>query len=67
MASQKDQLNTQNNEDEDPVDAMISKTGCLKLHHAVQMCIAEKKDWRLCQDEVNEFRKCIEKAKKTVK
>ncbi|CAL1528647.1 unnamed protein product [Lymnaea stagnalis] len=47
-------------EEEDPVDAMINKTGCLKLHYAVQECIGEKRDWRLCQNEVTEFRKCME-------
>uniref|UniRef100_A0A0B7A3W9 CHCH domain-containing protein n=2 Tax=Arion vulgaris TaxID=1028688 RepID=A0A0B7A3W9_9EUPU len=51
-------------DEEDPVDAMINKTGCLQLHIAVQECIGEKKDWRECQKEVAEFRKCIEAGMK---
>jgi cytochrome c oxidase assembly factor 4 len=48
-------------DDEDnPVEAMINKTGCLQLHYAVQECMGEKKDWRQCQKEVTEFRKCME-------
>nr|KAI8731597.1 cytochrome c oxidase assembly factor 4-like protein; mitochondrial isoform X2 [Biomphalaria glabrata] len=51
-------------EEVDPVEAMINKTGCLQLHYAVQECIGEKKDWRMCQKEVTEFRKCMEKGRK---
>ncbi|XP_035454449.2 cytochrome c oxidase assembly factor 4 homolog, mitochondrial [Spodoptera frugiperda] len=50
--------------DDDPVESMLKKTGCLELHYKVQECIATTKDWRKCQTEVNEFRDCINKHKK---
>ncbi|KAG6465750.1 cytochrome c oxidase assembly factor 4 homolog, mitochondrial [Manduca sexta] len=49
--------------DDDPVESMLKKTGCLELHYKVQECIAETKDWRKCQDVVNSFKDCIEKHK----
>ncbi|KPI99282.1 Coiled-coil-helix-coiled-coil-helix domain-containing protein 8 [Papilio xuthus] len=49
--------------DDDPVEAMLRKSGCLELHYKVQECIATTKDWRKCQTEVNDFRSCIEKHK----
>ncbi|XP_041353660.1 cytochrome c oxidase assembly factor 4 homolog, mitochondrial-like [Gigantopelta aegis] len=49
-------------DDEDPVDSMINRTGCAELHWAVQECMAEKKDWRKCQPEVQKFRDCIENS-----
>lgn len=48
-------------EDDDPVDAMLKRTGCLHLHHRVQECMAETKDWRQCQDVVKEFKHCMQK------
>ncbi|CAG4959149.1 cytochrome c oxidase assembly factor 4 homolog, mitochondrial [Colias croceus] len=50
------------NED-DPVETMLKKAGCLDLHYKVQECIATTKDWRQCQTEVNDFRDCITKHK----
>ncbi|CAG5036799.1 unnamed protein product [Parnassius apollo] len=50
--------------DEDPVESMLKKSGCLELHYKVQECIITTKDWRRCQNEVNDFRNCIEKHKK---
>ncbi|KAK6183295.1 hypothetical protein SNE40_010801 [Patella caerulea] len=52
------------NEEEDPVETLINKTGCAKLHYAVQDCMAEHQDWRKCQKEVTEFRTCVEKNMK---
>ncbi|XP_004925130.1 cytochrome c oxidase assembly factor 4 homolog, mitochondrial [Bombyx mandarina] len=49
--------------DDDPVEGMLKKTGCLELHYKVQECIAETKDWRKCQTAVNNFRDCINKHK----
>ncbi|XP_014358070.2 cytochrome c oxidase assembly factor 4 homolog, mitochondrial [Papilio machaon] len=49
--------------DDDPVEAMLKKSGCLELHYKVQECIATTKDWRKCQTEVSDFRSCIEKHK----
>ncbi|XP_077869185.1 uncharacterized protein LOC102809848 [Saccoglossus kowalevskii] len=48
-------------EEEDPVETLLDKTGCAKYHYAVQDCMFENKDWRKCQAEVNEFRQCIMK------
>ncbi|XP_073988349.1 uncharacterized protein [Rhodnius prolixus] len=50
-----------NEEDVDPVEKLLKQTGCLNLHYKVQECIAEKKDWRKCQDEVKTFRTCMDK------
>ncbi|XP_070578344.1 cytochrome c oxidase assembly factor 4 homolog, mitochondrial-like [Ptychodera flava] len=46
-------------EEEDPVDRLLSKSGCAKYHYAVQDCMVEHKDWRKCQKEVTAFRECI--------
>ncbi|MPC66084.1 cytochrome c oxidase assembly factor 4 homolog, mitochondrial-like [Portunus trituberculatus] len=46
-------------EEEDPVEAMIAKTGCLEKHYAIQFCMADHKDWRKCQDQVKDFQHCI--------
>ncbi|XP_026749418.2 cytochrome c oxidase assembly factor 4 homolog, mitochondrial [Galleria mellonella] len=49
--------------DDDPVESMLKRTGCLELHYKVQECIATTKDWRKCQSEVNDFKDCINKHK----
>ncbi|KAJ0169802.1 hypothetical protein K1T71_014408 [Dendrolimus kikuchii] len=49
--------------DDDPVEMMLKRTGCIDLHYKVQECIATTKDWRKCQTEVNNFRDCISKHK----
>ncbi|XP_043920063.1 cytochrome c oxidase assembly factor 4 homolog, mitochondrial [Protopterus annectens] len=49
---------TEDDED-DPVDQMISRTGCASLHYAVQECMAEHQDWRKCQQHVQAFRNCM--------
>uniref|UniRef100_A0A4X2LRB5 Cytochrome c oxidase assembly factor 4 homolog n=2 Tax=Vombatus ursinus TaxID=29139 RepID=A0A4X2LRB5_VOMUR len=49
---------------EDPVDQMISRTGCMASHHAVQECMAEHQDWRKCQDQVKAFRECMNQYQK---
>ncbi len=54
-----------NDEELDPVEAMLKKSGCLELHYKVQECMFDTKDWRQCQDHVKAFRKCIEKSKRT--
>uniref|UniRef100_A0A8B9PNQ5 Cytochrome c oxidase assembly factor 4 homolog n=1 Tax=Apteryx owenii TaxID=8824 RepID=A0A8B9PNQ5_APTOW len=46
-------------EEEDPVDAMIARTGCTAQHHAVQECMAAQQDWRRCQAQVQAFRACM--------
>ncbi|XP_028839721.1 cytochrome c oxidase assembly factor 4 homolog, mitochondrial [Denticeps clupeoides] len=46
-------------DDDDPVDQMISRTGCAHLHFAVQECMAEHQDWRKCQPQVQNFKECM--------
>ncbi|XP_043852162.1 cytochrome c oxidase assembly factor 4 homolog, mitochondrial isoform X2 [Dromiciops gliroides] len=53
-----------NEDSEDPVDQMISRTGCMASHHAVQECMAEHQDWRKCQPQVKAFRECMSQYQK---
>ncbi|XP_028277725.1 cytochrome c oxidase assembly factor 4 homolog, mitochondrial [Parambassis ranga] len=46
-------------DEDDPVEQMISRTGCTELHYAVQECMAEHQDWRVCQDQVRAFKACM--------
>ncbi|NXW52826.1 COA4 factor, partial [Nyctiprogne leucopyga] len=46
-------------EGEDPVDAMISRTGCLAQHRELQECMATQQDWRRCQPQVRAFGECM--------
>ncbi|XP_067628501.1 cytochrome c oxidase assembly factor 4 homolog, mitochondrial [Eurosta solidaginis] len=48
-------------ENEDPVELMLKKTGCIELHYKVQECIAERGDWRRCQGVVKDFKQCMQK------
>ncbi|KAI1903437.1 hypothetical protein AGOR_G00027190 [Albula goreensis] len=50
---------TRSEDEDDPVDQMISKTGCAKLHYEVQECMAEHQDWRKCQLQVQNFKDCM--------
>lgn len=56
---------TMSDDDIDPVEQMMKRTGCLELHYKVQECIAESKDWRKCQKEVNDFKKCFDESRKS--
>ncbi|XP_063287859.1 cytochrome c oxidase assembly factor 4 homolog, mitochondrial [Pelobates fuscus] len=46
-------------DEEDPVDQMIVRTGCAAAHYAVQECMAEHQDWRQCQTQVQQFKDCM--------
>ncbi|XP_075271089.1 cytochrome c oxidase assembly factor 4 homolog, mitochondrial [Opisthocomus hoazin] len=46
-------------EAEDPLDAMISRTGCVRQHRELQECMAERQDWRRCQAQVRAFGECM--------
>lgn len=46
-------------EEDDPVTKAIEKTGCLEFHYAVQECMGENRDWRVCQGPVQTFAKCM--------
>ncbi|NWV00826.1 COA4 factor, partial [Upupa epops] len=50
-------------EDEDPVDAMIARTGCLVQHRQLQDCMAEWQDWRHCQAQLRAFGQCMARRK----
>ncbi|KAM5249126.1 cytochrome c oxidase assembly factor 4 homolog, mitochondrial [Ctenodactylus gundi] len=47
------------NEEEDPLDHLISRSGCAASHFAVQECMAQHQDWRQCQPQVQAFRNCM--------
>ncbi|KAL4608536.1 hypothetical protein GN956_G24721 [Arapaima gigas] len=54
-------------DEDDPVDRMVSRTGCAEQHYAVQDCMAEHQDWRRCQERVQSFKDCMvafQKARK---
>ncbi|CAM1316522.1 Uncharacterised protein g6759 [Pycnogonum litorale] len=51
-------------EEDDPVEKLLSKSGCAKLHYEVQECMFVNKDWRKCQKEVTAFRNCVENNRK---
>ena len=42
----------------DEYNQRIIVTGCAKENEELQLCFADKKDWRLCQKELNKFKKC---------
>ncbi|XP_047547017.1 cytochrome c oxidase assembly factor 4 homolog, mitochondrial isoform X3 [Lutra lutra] len=46
-------------EEEDPLDRLISRSGCAASHYAVQECMAQHQDWRQCQPQVQAFRDCM--------
>ncbi len=54
-----------NNDDEDHVTSAIRKTGCFQFHEKLQECYIEKKDWRSCTKEMQEFRQCMQKIQRT--
>lgn len=56
--------NVSNLDDDDPLVSMLKKLGCYEQHVAVQECMYEKRDWRVCKKETEVFRKCYEENKK---
>lgn len=48
----------------DPVEAMLERTGCAKENFNLHMCMADKKDWRKCQDLVKQLKECMQKNSK---
>nr|XP_020038043.1 cytochrome c oxidase assembly factor 4 homolog, mitochondrial isoform X2 [Castor canadensis]XP_020038044.1 cytochrome c oxidase assembly factor 4 homolog, mitochondrial isoform X2 [Castor canadensis] len=46
-------------EEEDPLDQLITRSGCAASHFAVQECMAQHQDWRQCQPQVQAFRDCM--------
>ncbi|KAI8599322.1 hypothetical protein EDD21DRAFT_280092, partial [Dissophora ornata] len=45
-------------EEEDEYEKRIERTGCGAENEALQMCYAEKHDWRACKDAMTAFRDC---------
>ncbi|KAG0330116.1 hypothetical protein BGZ99_007978 [Dissophora globulifera] len=45
-------------EEEDEYEKRIARTGCAAENEALQMCYAEKHDWRACKDAMTAFRDC---------
>lgn len=51
-------------DEEDPFYTIIENSGCAKYHYALQDCYIEKKDWRQCKKEMEEFQRCNEAQQK---
>ncbi|KAM9321462.1 cytochrome c oxidase assembly factor 4 homolog, mitochondrial [Gastrophryne carolinensis] len=51
-------------DEEDPVERMIGRTGCTPFHYAVMDCMAEHQDWRKCQPQVQSFKDCMQDYQK---
>ncbi|XP_026225638.1 cytochrome c oxidase assembly factor 4 homolog, mitochondrial [Anabas testudineus] len=62
MASPSPHDRSRKDDENDPVEQMISRTGCAELHYAVQECMAEHQDWRACQNQVQSFKDCMMKS-----
>ncbi|KAI8096522.1 uncharacterized protein BX664DRAFT_324180 [Halteromyces radiatus] len=45
--------------DDDPYNARIEKTGCAQENEDLQLCFYDKRDWRLCKEEMQRFRQCF--------
>ncbi|KAM8834595.1 cytochrome c oxidase assembly factor 4 homolog, mitochondrial [Synchiropus picturatus] len=67
MASHDRSSRSSSEEQDDPLDRMISRTGCAQLHYALQECMAEQQDWRLCQSHVHAFKDCMSSFQKSRK
>ncbi|KAI8987523.1 hypothetical protein BDF20DRAFT_850728 [Mycotypha africana] len=50
-------------EEEDPYNARIEKTGCYQENEDLQICFYDTKDWRQCKKEMEAFRACFIKNK----
>lgn len=59
MASSSPHDRSRSEDEDDPLDQMITRTGCAELHYAVQECMAENQDWRKCQTQVQTFKDCM--------
>ncbi|NXJ72094.1 COA4 factor, partial [Rostratula benghalensis] len=46
-------------DEEDPLEAMISRTGCAAQHRELQECMAAGQDWRRCQPQLRAFGECM--------
>ncbi|CAO3591773.1 unnamed protein product [Absidia cylindrospora] len=56
---QQDQQKDTTEEEEEILNARIEKTGCAQENEDLQLCFYDKRDWRLCKDEMQQFRQCF--------
>ncbi|CCX31299.1 Similar to Cytochrome oxidase assembly factor 4; acc. no. Q05809 [Pyronema omphalodes CBS 100304] len=49
---------TEDDDEPDEWDKRINKTGCAVESEKLNDCFHDKKDWRLCKDEMKAFREC---------
>lgn len=55
-------------DDDDPYIKMLERSGCIKQHYKLQDCYFEhNSDWRKCQEEMKEFKECMNKHHQTKK
>lgn len=47
------------NEQTDPLEEMLDRTGCKQTHYSLSECMFEHRDWRKCQHLVNDLRNCM--------
>ncbi|KAF2863845.1 hypothetical protein K470DRAFT_254726 [Piedraia hortae CBS 480.64] len=59
-SKQPEKVVSQDVDDEEPDDwdKRIYSTGCAKENTKLNECFFDKKDWRACKDEMEEFRQC---------
>ncbi|KAI8087358.1 hypothetical protein BDF21DRAFT_227668 [Thamnidium elegans] len=50
-------------EDDDPYNERIERTGCFKENETLQLCFYDTKDWRQCTKEMKAFRDCFTRNK----
>ena len=58
---QQKQQQQDDNEEEDPYITRIKNSGCFPQHEQLQDCYYDKKDWRLCINEMKEFKSCFKR------
>ncbi|NWR43254.1 COA4 factor, partial [Regulus satrapa] len=58
-AAERGSAEEEEEEEEDPLDAVIARSGCLEQHRRVQECMAERRDWRHCQQQLRAFGACM--------
>ncbi|XP_006873023.1 PREDICTED: cytochrome c oxidase assembly factor 4 homolog, mitochondrial-like [Chrysochloris asiatica] len=46
-------------EEENSLDQLISHSGCAAFHYAVQECMTRHQDWQQCLPQVQAFRDCM--------
>ena len=63
MATRDQNQDLAQDEEEDLYETLLEKSGCAKLHYALQDCYFEHNDWRKCQKEMQEFKKCVDEQK----